>query len=92
MSDRTGVMQTEEVGPRQTAAHQHAAAGGSNVRIIGRAARDGQIQIADFRKSPDAGRTSAPPRRATRSRKISGMKKPPLNRIASGTAFNSGRP
>ncbi len=38
--------QPDVVGPRQAAAHQHAAAGGAHVGVVGRAARHRQIELA----------------------------------------------
>ena len=67
----------------QTAAHQHAAAGGADIGVVGGAAGDGEIEVAIFE---DFGALAVPvsTTSATRWRRISGMKKPPLNRMASG--------
>ena len=73
------------IGSRKAAAHQHAAAGGAHVGVVGGAAGHGEIEIACSRRFRGGGRTSLPTTSATRSRRISGMKKPPLKRMASGT-------
>ena len=72
------------VSARQTAAHQHAAAGRAHIRVVGRTARHGEIELAVLQNLGAAAIPAGPRRRRHALAGSRGMKKPPLKRMASG--------